>query len=312
MKKKLNLLFLIVIIAIISSGIFIYQNRDNKASFSNSSIQTKMPAPSETPEVYLGDCLSKGSQIEVPSRYTVHIFRRQTCMPDISLEKIRIVGLVFWPKGEYSSSYKVKKPIEGILRKTEEFWESALDYKSIISSEYLPIEIKGNKYANEYSPDQIILEIEKELNNKLKDSNLLNKIVAIFRQSRSEVTHKASSDEFLTLAVFIIGHIPKPEENPQRVFDFPPTASIGNALIPLEIETLIEWPKITIEHIVAHEIGHAFGLPDQYRFGPQSPPNEWYDPDSKNIMGSGAIWDTPLEKLHLSNMVKKWLINKLK
>lgn len=308
MGKRFNLLLLILVVASIIFGVFLYLNKKNSISFVSDDVnRTETLIPNETPEVYSGDCMNKGSQIEAPSKYEVHVFRRQTCMPDISLGKVKIVGLAFWTKGTYSSSYSVRKPIEGILKNTGSFWERALDYKTVVRTEFLPIEIKGSKYANEYSPDTIMLEIEKELSNKLKDKDLLNKIETIFKQNRSEKTYKPSSDEFLVVTIFAIGHVPKPEENPQRIFNFPATAAIGIAFIPLEIEPLVSWPKISFENAVSHEVGHTFGLPDQYWFKD----NEWYDSDQKNIMGENS-WDPPLPQAYLSNMVKKWLLNEAK
>lgn len=307
MGKRFNLLLLILVVASIIFGVFLYLNKKNSILFISDNVnRTETLTPTETPEVYSGDCMNKGSQIEVPSKYDVHVFRRQTCMPDISLEKVRIVGLAFWTKGAYQPSYSVRKPIEGILKNTGSFWERALDYKMAIRTEFLPVEIKGNKYANEYSPDTIVLEVEKELNSNLKDKDLLNKIETIFKQNRSEKIYKPSSDEFLVVTIFVIGHVPEPGEPTDRIFNFPDTAAIGIVFTPLEVEPLITWPKISYENVVAHEVGHAFGLPDQYWFVG----NEWYDSDPKNIMGFNS-WK-PLSQLYLSNMVKKWLMNKAK
>ncbi|MEK7451037.1 MAG: hypothetical protein AAB662_03830 [Patescibacteria group bacterium] len=303
MKRKLSAFILIAITVLVLFAVFLYLNTRSNTAVSNSANQSELVTPTEAPELYPRDCINKGSQIEVPSKYAVHVFRRATCMPDISLEKVRIVGIAFFAKG-VDSSYDVRRPIEGILKNTGSFWERALDYKTKIRTEFLPIEVRGSKYANEYSPDQITLEIEKELNNKLKDRDLSNKIVTIFKQNRSEKIYKPSAEEFLVVVIFAISHAAITENIP--AFNFVDSAVIGIAFVPLEIEPLMTWPKISYENVVAHEVGHTFGLPDQYWFAG----NEWYDPDPKNIMGLNS-WK-PLSQLYLSDMVKKWSMNKVK
>ncbi len=237
-------------------------------------------------------------QIEEPSEYNAHIIRSVDLIPDISLEKVRLVGVVFWPTNESGRMEEVATSLQEILLETERFWERALDNKTQFRSELLPIIISGNKTRSEYTPNELHEEVEGQLRSQITDPELLSKILKLFELNKQGLSPEASSDEFLNLVIFVMG-----SENVAHS-----SAVFGLTTVYINSQSVLQWRANRIDNLTVHEAGHGLSFPDQYFTGTEND-TWWYDSDEKNIMGSG-MWNYPLSEMHLAVSVKKWVLNK--
>ncbi len=312
-KKKYLVAFILFILAIsiLSFSLFLRpresesqnQNPEKQATTSR---QEKEPTPSINAH-YLDECIKLGPQLKAPSDYEAHVFRSAVCMPDISIEKMHMVTIVFWPKGVVPELSKVQKPLEGALKEVEDFWERELDNRVNVTSEVLPVVITGEKYAYQYTYQEIQKEIEEKLGNTSSTANI-ERIKKVYAADKSKVYYP-SSDEFTIIVEIIMQNTADGDSEQNKPFPYAANAVIGIASVPLEKESVLNWPKSPIENVIAHEVGHTFGLPDMYETPQADKQNEWYEQDVHNIMGAN-INAAELEEMRLAGSVKKWIINK--
>lgn len=239
-------------------------------------------------------------QIIVPSKYKVHALRTVDGMPDINMERIHMIGLVFWPKDVMPQTDEIKQPIQKLVGLTGEFWEKALDYKTTISTDFLPTTFRGGKNRDEYTASSDVLpEVEEQLKVELKDQVLLGRILDLLQRAKTgQVTD--DNPEYLDLVVFLMGSSTKHLGHS--------SANLGIAYINTDVESVINWKAKRWDNLTAHEVGHSLSFPDQYRTNTEQD-EWWYDPDPKNIMGS-YMWDVELSQAHLAQSVKGWVLNK--
>lgn len=239
-------------------------------------------------------------QVVEPSKYAVHALRTVDNMPDINLEKIRMVGLVFYPKDVIpKKDDDVRQSIQEILTVTGNFWEGALDNQTTITSEVLPFTFVGQKARSEYpSSADVIPELEEQLRNQLQDQEALGKYLDLLERAR---TGQMLDDnpEFLNLVLFVIGPDFKDRSHSG--------ANFGVTYVNTDIDSLTNWKATRTDNLVAHEVGHGLSFPDQYHTGTESD-DSWEDPDPYNIMG-GNMWNLDLAEAHLGLSVKKWALN---
>lgn len=239
-------------------------------------------------------------QVIEPSQYAVHALRAVDGMPDINLEKIRMVGLVFWPKDVIPKKDEdVRQSIQEILAETGEFWEGALDNQTSIASEVLPFAFVGQKSRSEYgSGTDVIPELEEQLKSQLQDQQLLKKYLDLLERAR---TGQMLDDnpEFTNLVLFVLG--------PDFKDRYHSGANFGVTYVYSDVDSIINWKAMRTDNLVAHEAGHGLSLPDQYFTGTDND-KWWYDPDPKNIMGQN-MWDFDLSEGHLAYTVKQWMLN---
>lgn len=240
-------------------------------------------------------------QIITPSEYKAHVIRSVDGEPDISLERIRLVGIIFWPKGELPQMDMVRRPLEDILAASSGFWAKALDDQAVIRSEYLPLEIVGKKYGDEYTFDQIITEIEDAFQSMVTDQELRAESLEIINRTKNGIAPCPSSKEYLDIVVVVI-------KGSTRAYSYRGSSSLQLTSIPVTLEELANWQSGRIDNLFAHEIGHGLSFPDQYRTNTAND-DWWYDPDPNNIMGSN-MWGLPLAEMHLALSVKQWVLNK--
>lgn len=236
-------------------------------------------------------------QVTEPSNYAVHALRTVDNMPDINMEQVRLVGLTFWPKDvdPYSG---VNVSIGEVLDRTGKFWESALDGKSMISTEVIPIFFTGKKNREEYkSPNDVIGEIEEQLE-RLEDPGFL-KAVRVQLGRAKNLMVRQDSEVYLNPVIFIMGPDNKHVQHS--------AADSHVTYVNASTDSVLDWEKTHMDNLVAHEVGHGLSFPDQYHTGTESD-ELWGDPDPSNIMGAN-MWSLDLSEAHLGQSVKKWVLN---
>lgn len=235
-------------------------------------------------------------QVIEPSQYAVHALRAVDGMPDINLEKVRMVGLVFYPKDVIPKKDEdAKQAIQESLAEAGGFWEKALDNKTTITSGVLPLTFVGRRSRSEYaSSADVIPEIEKQL----QDQESLKKYIDLLERARTGQMLD-DSPEFLNLVLFVMGPDSKDRSHS--------AANFGVTYVNTDVDSLSNWKATRTDNLVAHEAGHGLSLPDQYFTGTEND-EWWYDPDPKNIMGQN-MWDFDLSKGHLAYSVKQWMLN---
>ncbi len=242
---------------------------------------------------------SKRENRQTPSSYKAHVFRWASHVPDISLERIRLIGVTFWPKGETPKQSEVQAPLERTHTRVARFWEKALLDRTNIRSEVLPNVFTGQKGANEYIFPEVIKELRTSMAQQVEDRELKGKLLALLDNYDSPL-YVPSSSEFLSLAVTIMHG-----EN-GKYYRFGGSGRKGVSYATATMKDVMA--EAYIANYIAHELGHGFELPDQYPFYPPSLPNEWEDADPLNIMGSN-IFNNPLEGLHLAASTRVWMLN---
>ena len=175
--------------------------------------------------------------------------------PNIPLERIKLVQIIFRPKdsinvsnGDWMSTVK-----EWQIKQLEVlagFWEKTLDNKTKISIDFYPQVIGGAKNADEYDFNSIYQDINQFLKNEPDFQKYFNK----------------QTDEYLILFTFVLidGTNPPKFYNSLRGSHFD---NIGIVVIGADVhldkyyaENLQSQKKPDLDPNSAHEMGHALGL----------------------------------------------------
>ena len=308
LKYKNRIIFLTTVILLIFSSFFlVIIDRNKEAEITNfpesKSSKALSIAPTENVtsyEEHFAKCSKKPPALEEPSQYDVHVMRSAVCMPDISLEKIHIVAFAYWPNDMEPIVNEISPQIEEALEKVADFWEREFVNKTTVSTEFLPIELRGAINTNDLSYDKLNQEIEIELN-RISQDLTAKKMEEVYSRDKTG-QYLPSSGEFLVIVQLIMQDTPN-----GKTFRLPSSAKIGIATVAQEIDYVKQWSNVPIENLIAHEVGHTFGLPDMYETPQADTANKWFDSDRKNIMGR-LINYAPLEEMYLSAKVKPYVL----